>query len=274
MPELPEAENIARALRQALCGRTICGVEVFSPRLRTSLLPLKEAHLSGRKIIAVRRRGRYVLLDLDDGRALLLHFGMSGVVRVESPDEVSRRKHEHIFVELDDGKAIRFEDPRRFGMFECVSLNADGMPQCLETLGVEPLTEQFSGKYLYHAAQKHKMPTKLLLMDNAVVTGIGNIYANESLFAAGVAPQRPANELTLAECGRIVREAKAILLRAIAAGGSTISDFLNVDGSEGKFAQELQIYGKKGEACPKCGTAIECVTLGGRSSFYCPHCQR
>ncbi len=274
MPELPETENIARALKQAVCGRTICGVEVYSPRLRTSLLPLKDAKLVGHKIIDVLRRGRYVLAKLDDNRALMLHFGMSGVIRVEAPDEPPRRKHEHVFVFLDDGRAMRFEDPRRFGLFECVALNADGLPQCLESLGVEPLTPQFDAQYLHDAAHKHQMPVKLLLMDNTIVTGIGNIYANETLFAAGIAPQRSANTLTLDECAHVVREAKAILLRAIAAGGSTISDFRNVDGSEGKFARELLIYGKKSAPCPKCGAQIECITLGGRSSFYCPHCQQ
>lgn len=272
MPELPEAENIARALEKAICGRVIRNVEVFSPKLRTSLLPLGDAALPGLSFTGVRRRGRYVLADLSDGRALLFHFGMSGVVRVES-GTVPKRKHEHVFIHLDDGRILRFEDPRRFGLLECVTLGDDGLPQCLEQLGAEPLEDKFNASWLHDAAQRHHKPVKLLLMDNAVVTGIGNIYANEALFAAGVNPLTPGCDLDLDQCRRIADCVKAILKRAIAAGGSTISDFRNVDGSQGRFARELQIYGKKDQPCPICGTPIQCVTLDGRSTFYCPKCQ-
>ena len=274
MPELPEAENICRALDRALRGRTITRVEVFTPAMRTSLLPLKSAALEGVKILGTRRRGRYVVADLADGRGLLMHFGMSGVVRVEGP-EIPRRKHEHVFLHLDDGRIIRFECTRRFSLLEVVSKYApDGWPEALAGLGVEPLSEAFSGDYLYASSRRRKVAVKLLLMDNAVVTGIGNIYANEALFAARVSPERPAPELTKQECRRIVAAAKAILARAIEAGGTTISDFLNVDGSEGKFVRELKIYGRAGEPCPECGCEVRCVRQGGRSSFYCPRCQK
>ena len=274
MPELPEAENICRALDRALRGRTITRVEVFTPAMRTSLLPLKSAALEGVKIQGTRRRGRYVVADLADGRGLLMHFGMSGVVRVEGPD-IPRRKHEHVFLHLDDGRIFRFECTRRFSLLEVVSKYApDGWPEALAGLGVEPLSEAFSGDYLYASSRRRKVAVKLLLMDNAVVTGIGNIYANEALFAARVSPVRPSPELTKQECRRIVAAAKAILARAIEAGGTTISDFLNVDGSEGKFVRELKIYGRAGEPCPECGCEVRCVRQGGRSSFYCPRCQK
>ena len=274
MPELPEAENIRRALDRALRGRTITGVEVFTPAMRTSLLPLKSAALEGVKILGARRRGRYVVADLADGRGLMMHFGMSGVVRVEGP-EIPRRKHEHVFLYLDDGRIFRFECTRRFSLLEVVSKYApDGWPEALAGLGVEPLSEEFSGDYLYALSRRRKVAVKLLLMDNAVVTGIGNIYANEALFAARVSPERPAPELTKQECRRIVVAAKEILARAIEAGGTTISDFLNVDGSEGKFVRELKIYGRAGEPCPECGCEVRCVRQGGRSSFYCPRCQK
>ena len=274
MPELPEAENICRALDRALRGRTITGVEVFTPAMRTSLLPLETAKLEGERILGTRRRGRYVVADLADGRALLMHFGMSGVVRVEGP-EVPRRKHEHVFLHLDDGRIFRFECTRRFSLLEVVSdFSADRWPKALAGLGAEPLSDEFDGAYLYTASRRRKVAAKLLLMDNSVVTGIGNIYANETLFAAGVSPLRPAPELTRPECRRLADAAKAILRRAIEAGGTTISDFLNVDGSEGKFVRELKIYGRAGQPCPKCGCAVECVRQGGRSSFYCPKCQK
>ena len=274
MPELPEAENICRALDRALRGRRITQVEVFTPAMRTSLLPLETAKLEGVKILGTRRRGRYVVADLEDGRALLMHFGMSGVVRVEGP-EVPRRKHEHVFLHLDDGRIFRFECTRRFSLLEAVSeMGEDGWPAALGDLGVEPLSEEFDGEYLYRSSRRRSVAVKLLLMDNSVVTGIGNIYANEALFAARVSPLRPASELTKAECRRLCEGAKAILRRAIDAGGTTISDFLNVDGSEGKFVRELKIYGMAGRPCPVCGCAVECVRQGGRSSFYCPKCQK
>lgn len=274
MPELPEAENICRALDRALRGRRITQVEVFTPAMRTSLLPLETAKLEGVKILGTRRRGRYVVADLEDGRALLMHFGMSGVVRVEGP-EVPRRKHEHVFLHLDDGRIFRFECTRRFSLLEAVSeMGEDGWPAALGDLGVEPLSEEFDGEYLYRSSRRRSVAVKLLLMDNSVVTGIGNIYANEALFAARVSPLRPASELTKAECRRLCDGAKAILRRAIDAGGTTISDFLNVDGSEGKFVRELKIYGMAGRPCPVCGCAVECVRQGGRSSFYCPKCQK
>jgi len=271
MPELPEAESISRALDRALSKRTITGVEVFFPRLRTSLEPLLESGLVGRTFTGCRRRARYAVADLDDGRALTMHFGMSGVVRVE-PESVPRRKHEHVFIHLSDGKVFRFEDPRRFGFLEVQRLGADGWPECLAGIGVEPLSAKFSARFLFAATRKRKTPAKEMLMDNSLVTGIGNIYAAETLFAAHVSPTRPSCELTERECADIVRNAKRILRMSIKMGGTTVSDYRNVDGSEGKFVQKLRIYGK--ERCPDCGTAVAKVVLGGRTSWYCPNCQK
>ncbi len=273
MPELPEAETVARALRKVLPGRAITQVEVRSPKLRTSLEPLKTAGLEGRRITAVRRRGRYVVLALEDGRGLLMHLGMSGVVRVESP-EVPRRRHEHVLLHLDSGLCFRFEDPRRFGALECLPLNADGLPSALDFLGPEPLSEAFDGAYLFRASRKRRTPAKVFLMDNEVVTGVGNIYATESLFAAGVSPRRAAGRLTRAQCEALASAVKAILARAIEAGGTTIADFQGVDGTEGQFTRELRIYGREGQPCPACGTRLKAVQLGGRTSCYCPRCQK
>ena len=274
MPELPEAETIGRALKRALVGRRITEVRVFSPAMREPLTPLLDAELPGRRFVDVRRRARYVIAELDDGRALLMHFGMSGVVRVE-PATVPKRKHEHLFLVLDDGRAFRFECTRRFSVCKLCSLpEPGGCPPELGGIGVEPLTDKFDEEYLFRGSRSRHCAVKCLLMDNAVVAGIGNIYAAETLFAAGVDPRREAGSLTRNECGRIVREAKRILSRAIELGGSSISDFLNVDGSEGKFAQELLIYGRAGKSCLRCGGTIECVRLGGRSSCFCPHCQK
>lgn len=271
MPELPEAESIARALDRALKARKITKVEVFFPKLRTSLEALKTAKLVGRKFIGCRRRARYAVADLDDGRALTMHFGMSGVVRVEDAKR-ARRKHEHVVISLDDGKALKFEDPRRFGFMEVQKLGEDGWPECLAGIGVEPLSTQFTGEYLFKASRGRKKPVKELLMDNRIVTGIGNIYAAETLFSVGISPQRAASTLTMEEARAIVRNVKRILKLAIKWGGTTVSDYRNVDGSEGKFVQKLKIYAKS--ECPVCGTKTAKITLGGRTSWYCPKCQK
>lgn len=271
MPELPEAETVARALDRALKGKTIARVEVFLPKLRTSLEPLARAGLEGRTFVGCRRRARYAVADLDDGRALVLHFGMTGVARVEAANR-PRRKHEHVIIALTDGQAFKFEDPRRFGLVEVQERGGDGWPAGLAGLGVEPLTKAFDGEFLFRASRGRKKSAKELLMDNAVVTGIGNIYAAETLFASGVRPQRRAGRLTRAECDAIARNAKRILRLAIRWGGTTVSDFQHVDGSEGRFAQKLKIYGQK--TCPACGGKVARVALGGRTSWYCPKCQQ
>ncbi len=274
MPELPEAENIGLALKRVLSGRTITAVEVFSPAMRSSLEPLKTARLEGKSILDIRRRGRYLIADLSDGRGLLMHFGMSGVVRVE-PSNVPRRKHEHVFIHLSDGKIFRFECTRRFSLLEVHELSAPGrMPEKLAALGPEPFSEEFNSSYLQQKASGRNTPVKTFIMDNAVVTGIGNIYATETLFASGIHPVRPAKTLSAEEWNLIISNARSILKKAIASGGSSISDFLNVDGSEGKFAQELKVYGQKGNPCPVCGNLIECIKTGGRSSCFCPECQK
>ncbi len=273
MPELPEAETIGRALAKALAGRTIRDVEVFTPAMRTALYPLKTASLPGRVFTSVRRRGRYLVAALDDGRGLVMHFGMSGVVRVE-PASVPRRKHEHVFIHLDDGNVFRFECTRRFSLLEIHRLDDSGMPQMLASLGMEPLSGDFTGEKLFAAFQKRKTPVKVALMDNAIVCGIGNIYATETLFACRIDPRRRADTVTLEECRDIVRHSRRILQHAIECGGTTISDFKSVDGSEGKFVLHLQIYGKYGSPCPECRSIISSCQLGGRTSAFCPECQK
>ncbi|MCQ2378746.1 MAG: bifunctional DNA-formamidopyrimidine glycosylase/DNA-(apurinic or apyrimidinic site) lyase [Victivallaceae bacterium] len=274
MPELPEAETIGRALRGALTGRRIERVEIFSPKMRTPLAPLLTARLEGRRFTGVRRRARYLVADLDDGRGLLMHFGMSGVVRLESA-AVPRRKHEHVFIYLDDGRIFRFECPRRFSLLEVSDLPLDGKwPSGFAGFGVEPLSDDFCGDHLFRASRGRKTSVKSLLTDNRVVVGIGNIYSAETLFAAGIHPARCASRLTRAECGRLAECAAGILRRAIADGGTTVSDFRNVDGSEGKFALHLQVYGRAGKKCPVCGEIIRSIRQCGRSSFFCPHCQK
>lgn len=274
MPELPEVENIGRALKKHLVGKKIRNIEVFTPAMRTPLTPLLEADLMGARFLDVRRRGRYLTAELDRECCFLMHFGMSGVVRVE-PVSVPKRKHEHLFIHLDDGNVFRFECTRRFSIFEMHKLPQGGkFPAVLDKLGVEPLEKGFTASFLHAEAAGVKSCVKNFLMDNAVVVGIGNIYATETLFACGIDPRRRASTLTLSECRKIVKHSKEILTCAIESGGTTISDFLNVDGSKGEFVTRLQVYGRTGSPCFKCGTNIESVQLGGRTSAFCPHCQK
>ena len=272
MPELPEAETVKRALAPALERRTVTKVELFLPALRSPLKPLRKA-LPGRKILNVFRRARYILAALDDGKFLVIHLGMTGVIRIEDKS-VPRRKHEHVFLYLDNGEIFRFEDVRRFGELEVHSAGKTGLPAKFDSFGPEPLTDEFSPEYLYDCSRNVKGSVKKFIMDNTVVTGIGNIYAAETLFAAKIDPRKPAGALTRPQCRRIVLQAKQILTRAIAAGGTTIADFKHVDGTEGRFTVELQVYGKAGELCPNCGTMFQSVKIGGRTSVFCPRCQK
>ena len=276
MPELPEVENICNALRPLICGRYFVKAEIFTPKLRTPLTPLPQAPILDKPVSGVRRRGKYMIVDLSGRDALLVHFGMSGSIRVaEDTSKESRRKHEHVILTMDNGKTLRFECPRRFSLFEAIYLpEENGEPAELADLGPEPLSDGFTPEVLFKALQKKKSPVKTAIMDNSVVVGVGNIYAAESLFASGISPLRPANKVTITECQLLHDEIKKILTRAIAGGGSTIRDYRHVDGSIGEFARELAVYGKDGEKCPRCGNALHSVRLGGRSSVYCPECQK
>jgi len=272
MPELPEVETVACALAPALTGRTIFKVKLFSPALRSPLDPLKKT-LPGRKIVNIRRRARYIIAGLDNGNALVIHLGMTGVIRIEKP-EIPRRKHEHIFLYLDDGLVFRFEDVRRFGSLEVHPVCRNGLPEMFGSFGPEPLSAAFTAEYLFGHSRGVRSAVKSFLMDNAVVAGIGNIYAAETLFAAGIDPRRETETLTRDQCRKIVKHARRILRAAIRAGGTTVSDFKQVDGSEGKFTVFLQVYGKKGKPCPVCGFPLELARIGGRSSVFCPKCQK
>ncbi|WP_176013228.1 bifunctional DNA-formamidopyrimidine glycosylase/DNA-(apurinic or apyrimidinic site) lyase [Victivallis sp. Marseille-Q1083] len=273
MPELPEVETVKCALSNCLPGRQFVKAETFIPVMRYPLEVLHTPELLHTPIAEVRRRARYLILELANRLALVMHLGMSGVIRVE-PYEVPRRKHEHVILKLDDGMAFRFECTRRFSSIRLCTLPQPGAePELLAGLGPEPLTDVFSGDYFYRMTRHKSGCIKNVLMDNAVVVGIGNIYAAETLFDAGISPLRPADALSREECERLVASAKTTLHKAIAAGGSTIADYRHVDGSEGKFAQQLMVYGRRNQPCRRCGAAIRQERLGGRSSCFCPECQ-
>ncbi len=270
MPELPEVETLRRGLAATVVGRRVVGVRIHERRLRRPLPRSFARALIGRRISAVRRRAKYLLLDLDDGSVWLVHLGMSGTLVVVAFD-APRRLHTHVVATLDDGRTLRFHDPRRFGL-----MRVDREPSLVElaALGVEPLDAAFSADLLYRRAHAQRRAIKSLLMDQRIVAGLGNIYVNEILFEAGVRPARRTSRLTRSDAERIVRATAAVLGRAITARGSSISDYRDERGEPGAFQHHFAVYERAGEPCRACTTPIRRTVIVGRSSYYCPRCQR
>ena len=270
MPELPEVEITRRGIEPFVLGRTITGVTVRNPKLRWRVPRNIGRRLIGRQVNRVLRRGKYLLLECDGG-SLILHLGMSGSLRVI---DSGAAPHKHDHVDLLFGKtALRLRDPRRFGAVLWNEGDAKHH-RLLDTLGVEPLGEEFSAAYLYRATRGRNIAIKQLLMNSSVVVGIGNIYANESLFRAGIRPGGRAGRLSLELCGRLVAAVRETLAAALAAGGSSLRDFVHSDGASGYFQQQYHVYDRAGLPCRTCGTRIRATRLGQRSSFYCAKCQR
>lgn len=275
MPELPEVETTLRGVAPHILNKRIEKVEVRQAKLRWPVHPQLAEILVGQTVAECTRRAKYLIIRVQTG-VLLIHLGMSGSMRIltagdsriDSPD-----KHDHIDLVFSDGIVMRYRDPRRFGAFLWYEGIESSHP-LLAKLGPEPLSSEFDGEYLYAQLAKQKRAVKLALMDNAVVVGVGNIYANESLFRAGILPQRPANQVNRGEAAQLADIIKAVLMRAIETGGSTLRDFVNSDGKSGYFQQEYAVYGRTDEACPVCGTAVCKQVLGQRGTFYCPNCQK
>ena len=270
MPELPEVETVRRGLAKTVLGRSIIAVAVHERRLRRPLAPSFASALVDRRIEAVRRRAKYLLLDLDDGAVWLVHLGMTGTLVVVAADAPLRR-HTHVVVTLDDGRTLRFHDPRRFGLMK---VGHEGELPELASLGVEPLADDFTARMLHATARAQRRAVKSLLMDQGFVAGLGNIYVNEILFAAGVRPRRRTSRVSRVQAERIVAATGAVLGRAIAARGSSISDYRDERGEPGAFQHHFAVYERAGAPCRTCGSAIRRVVIVGRSSYYCPTCQR
>jgi len=270
MPELPEVEITRRGIAPFVEGRTVTGVVVRDRRLRWPVPRDLARRLSGRTVQRVLRRGKYLLLDCGAGW-LIVHLGMSGSLRITEPG-AKLRPHEH--VDLVFGRmALRLRDPRRFGAVLWTSGNVGSHP-LIAGLGVEPLSPAFSGAWLHAATRHRRTGIKPLLMNAAIVVGIGNIYANESLFRAGISPRTPAARLSRARCDKLVQAVVETLSAAITAGGSSLRDFVHSDGGSGWFQQQYFVYSRTGLPCRVCGSAIRQLRQGQRSSFYCPTCQK
>jgi formamidopyrimidine-DNA glycosylase len=269
MPELPEVEVTLRGLAPLLTGRTISAVIVREPRLRWPV-PREVRLLAGRKVRAIRRRGKYLLVDCGDGH-LILHLGMSGSLRVVPPG-TPPAKHDHLDLAFGD-RVLRLRDPRRFGAVLWTSGEVDMHP-LLAHLGVEPLSRALDPARLHALTRPHRSAIKLFLMDARRIVGVGNIYANESLFQAGISPRMPANRISREKCGRLAVAIKRTLRAAIGAGGSSLRDFVGADGAAGHFQRRYWVYDREGQPCRRCATPIRRIVQGQRSTFFCPRCQR
>lgn len=274
MPELPEAETVARQLSKYLAGRTITNVSVHATRLREPLdLVGLRAVAVGRTVEGTRRRGKFIFVDLSGRATLLLHLGMSGTCRI-CPAGTPPGRHEHVIFELDSGASWRYVDPRKFGMVTPSAVRqGEWLPTGIRTMGPEPLGSAFTAEHLLAVTRGRKTSIKQLLLDQRMVAGIGNIYASEILFRAGIRPGRASGRLTRAQCKRVVVETRAVLEEAVSMGGTTIDSHTNVDGSMGRFVQRLRVYGRAGQPCIVCRAAVKRKVQGGRSTFYCAACQ-
>ena len=270
MPELPEVETTRRGIEPWLLNHRIDRLQIHQRALRWPVPPDIEA-LQGAPIEAVSRRGKYLLIQVPAGQAII-HLGMSGSLRVCKLVE-PRRQHDHVELFLSNGRVLRFHDPRRFG---CLLWQAAGSPlhSLLAVLGPEPLSAEFSADYLHTACRGRRLAIKNLIMNSHVVVGVGNIYASESLFMAGIRPGKAASRLTRPQAARLVVAIKQVLEQSIRKGGTTLRDFVNSEGNPGYFRQSLFVYGRAGEPCRSCSSPVRRRTLGQRSTFYCSDCQR
>lgn len=269
MPELPEVETTRRGILPHSDGQSITAIVVRDSRLRWPVPENLSAQFSGAHITAVRRRAKYLLIDTSRG-VLLCHLGMSGSLRVVVSTEVPR-KHDHIDIVLSNGKALRYHDPRRFG---CVLPLDETNQALLQHLGPEPLDDVFDGEHLYARSRGRKTPVKTFLMDGRIVVGVGNIYANEALYAAGIRPTRAAGQVSLVRYQALADAVKQVLAKAITQGGTTLRDFVGGEGKPGYFAQELSVYGRGGEPCRTCGRTLFDTQINKRATVFCRYCQR
>lgn len=283
MPELPEVETVRRGLTPVMEGQVIARATVNRPDLRWPFPPDMAARLTGQRVTALRRRSKYILADLTSGESLLIHLGMSGRMLVSGDplgrfvhDHPAPEKHDHVVLDMEGGARITFNDPRRFGAMDLLpTMTAEAHP-LLARLGPEPLGNAFNEPYLVAALKGRNTPIKSALLDQRIVAGLGNIYVCEALFRARISPLRRAGALSGKRAAALVPIIRAVLADAITAGGSSLRDFRQADGELGYFQHSFDVYGREGEPCRSAGCKgqIARVTQAGRSSFYCPQCQR
>ena len=275
MPELPEVETVRRGLALKMSGRRILQAELRRPDLRRPFPPALAARLDGAQIGALRRRGKYILIELDSDGLLLLHLGMSGRVTAGSA-ELPDTPHDHVVLRLDDGIVIRFNDPRRFGLLDYVKRAEETQHPLLAGLGPEPLEAEFDDAYLSTALAGKMTPVKSALLDQRIVAGLGNIYVCEALFRSGISPRRLAASIGRERAQRLVAGIRSVLTEAIEAGGSSLRDYVQADGALGYFQHRWAVYGHEGDPCPGCDCegGVRRIVQSGRSTFFCAKRQR
>lgn len=271
MPELPEVETTLRGIRPYLIGQWVERLIIREGRLRWPIPPDLPVRLQGQTIAALTRRGKYILIDVGQG-SLLLHLGMSGSLRI-TESASPPRKHDHYDLTLPSGLCLRFHDPRRFGCLLWTEVDPEQHP-LIASLGPEPLEDGFSGNLLHARSRGRSLAVKSFIMDSHVVVGVGNIYASESLFRAGLAPQRAAGRISLNRYHRLAESIRQVLSASLEQGGTTLRDFVNESGAPGYFKQTLNVYDRDGQSCRVCGAPIKVSRLGQRSTFWCGVCQR
>ncbi|MDK3071654.1 bifunctional DNA-formamidopyrimidine glycosylase/DNA-(apurinic or apyrimidinic site) lyase [Sedimentitalea sp. JM2-8] len=283
MPELPEVETVRRGLAPAMEGQAILLAEVNRPDLRWPFPPNMAARLMSRTVLRLRRRSKYILADLDNGETLLIHLGMSGRMTVSGDplgrfehDHPAAQKHDHVVLHMANGARITFNDPRRFGAMDLLQTATADRHKLLSVLGPEPLGNGFHEQHLTEAFRGRRSPVKSVLLDQKVVSGLGNIYVCEALFRAGISPRRRADGISRIRVAALVPTIRQVLNEAIEAGGSSLRDFRQADGELGYFQHSFDVYGRAGEPChtPGCGAPIRRIIQSGRSTFYCAQCQR
>jgi formamidopyrimidine-DNA glycosylase len=276
MPELPEVEVICRGIRPLILNRTVQEIRHSDKKLRHTIpVEAMKEELPGNTIVKVTRRAKYLLVHFRSLAILVFHFGMTGNLGIFNPKQ-SPAKHDHLRLLFDNSTELRFHDTRRFGSIHLLGGDkTDNIENTFfKTTGPEPFSAEFSPKYLHTLAHNRKVAVKSFIMTNRVVAGIGNIYANESLFMAGIHPAREARTLSLVQWELLIKKLRAVLHHAIDCGGSTISDFVNVGQQSGYFQMNFKVYGRTGGKCPACDNPIDKTVIGGRASFYCPACQK
>lgn len=271
MPELPEVETTRRGIEPHAIGRTITAMHVYEPRLRWRISEDLPGLVTGQRIRQVRRRAKYLLLELESG-TMLLHLGMSGSLRI-LPAAAPRLPHDHFDLLLDSGMTLRLNDPRRFGSLHYTT-DDPRQHALLSGLAPEPLDPGFDADYLWRITRRRRVSIKQLLMNSRLVVGVGNIYASEALFRARIRPKRQARGLSRVEAGRLARAIRTVLAGAIRAGGTTLRDYVGADGSPGYFRQRLYVYERGSKPCRNCRTPVRQLTQGQRSTYYCPTCQK
>ncbi|MDP5350147.1 MAG: bifunctional DNA-formamidopyrimidine glycosylase/DNA-(apurinic or apyrimidinic site) lyase [Paracoccaceae bacterium] len=283
MPELPEVETVRRGLAPVMEGHVIAQARVNRPDLRWPFPPDMAARLTGRRVLRLRRRSKYILADLDSGESLLIHLGMSGRMLVSGDplgrfvhDHPAAEKHDHVVLDMDNGARITFNDPRRFGAMDLLDTATADRHKLLALIGPEPLGNDFSEPYLVAAFEGRNTPVKSALLDQRIVAGLGNIYVCEALFRSRISPRRKAGQISATRVAALVPIIRQVLAEAIEAGGSSLRDFRQADGELGYFQHSFDAYGREGEPCRAAGCTgtITRIVQSGRSTFYCPKCQR